>query len=405
MNYLPGFYTAESIPEAVKYEVLELLESGELFRYSSESESSVSRLEMEFAELMDMPFALAVSSCSSALFLSLKAIGLEPGSKVMIPAFTFSAVPSAVVHAGCVPVLVNVADNYRIEMEEFEQKLSEGIDAVIVSHMRGHISDMDAIVDLCEERGVPIIEDAAHALGATWSGRKIGTIGQVGCFSFQSYKLINAGEGGILVTRDVDIIARAVLMSGAYEHNWKKHPKINHRFTFWQNKLPLFNMRMSNLTAAVAGPQIREVSQRVKAGQANYDYVAKILNASDWLHVPSPLEKEVRAPDSIQFNLCGFDSDEDAKEFQRRAGGKGAEVQIFGLSEDNARAFWNWKFIHPQNDLSPTRNVLVRACDVRLPVNLSKKDLDLIASALVESVREVKEMSCPVDYAYGPEAQ
>ena len=73
-------------------------------------------------------------------------------------------------------------------------------------------------------RGIPVIEDAAHSLGTTWAGRNIGTIGRIGCFSFQSYKMINAGEGGILITDDADLVARAIIMSGAYEHNWKKHP-------------------------------------------------------------------------------------------------------------------------------------------------------------------------------------
>ena len=100
--------------------------------------------------------------------------------------------------------------------------------------------------------------------------------------------------------------------------------------------------------------------------------------------VPPPLGPEPRAPDSIQFNLCGFDSDEEASAFQRSANEKGVSVQIFGLSEDNARVFWNWNFIGPQSDLKQTRAMLMRACDVRLPARLSKDDLDFIATALVD---------------------
>ncbi|TFH86348.1 aminotransferase class I/II-fold pyridoxal phosphate-dependent enzyme [Billgrantia azerbaijanica] len=390
-------FSAEPIPGAAQPEVKELLESGDLFRYTSDFGSSVSNLEMEFSEFMGVSFSLAVNSCSSALFLALKAIGLEPGSKVLIPAFTFAAVPSAVVHAGCLPVLVNVSDNYRIRLDEFENKLSEDVGAVIISHMRGHTSDMDVICRLCEERDVPLIEDAAHSLGTTWSGQKIGTLGRIGCFSFQSYKLINSGEGGMLVSNDADIMARATIMSGAYEHNWKKHPGMNGRFSFWQNKLPVFNMRMSNITAAIVRPQIKEVARRVKEGRVNHDYVAKLLNDSEWLHVPPSLDKELRAPDSIQFNLCGFESDADAEAFQRRVGEKGVEVKIIGLSEDNARAFWNWKFISQQNDLLPTKSMLMRACDVRLPVRLKKEDLDYIAAVIVEAADEVKGVSCLAD--------
>ena len=386
----PRVYDAEPIPEAARSEIDALLASGDLFRYTAESGSPVAKLERDFAEFMGVPFALAVNSCSSALFLSLKALAIEPGGKVLIPAFTFAAVPSAVVHAGGEPILVEVGENYRINVKDFDAKLSKDIKAVMISHMRGHTSDMDAIMELCDARKIPVIEDAAHSLGTLWSGRKIGTIGRIGCFSFQSFKLINGGEGGMLVTRDPDVIARAIIMSGAYEYNWKKHPAAHDRFHFWQNKLPLYNMRMNNLSAAVVRPQIWEVPRRVSDGRANHDYVAEILNASAWLNVPAPLDRELRAPDSIQFNLRGFESDEEAIAFQRSANEKGVSVQIFGLSEDNARAFWNWKFIGEQPDLKQTRAMLMRACDVRLPARLSKNDLDFIATALVEAAEDVK---------------
>jgi hypothetical protein len=109
-------------------------------------------------------------------------------------------------------------------------------------------------------------------------------------------------------------------------------------------------MRMSNLAAAAARPQIWEVQRRARKGRANHDYLAAILNASPWLDVPAPLAGEVRAPDSIQFNLMGFGDDAGAEAFQRVAEGKGVQVQIIGLSRDNARAFWNWEFIGPRGD-------------------------------------------------------
>ena len=389
----PNVYDAEAIPEAARSEIDALLASGDLFRYRADSESSVAKLEREFAEFMGAPYALAVNSCSSALFLSLKAIDIAPGDKVLVPAFTFAAVPSAIIHAGGEPILVEVAENYRIDLNDFEAKLSDGPKAVVISHMRGHTSDMDAIMRLCDARNIPVIEDAAHSLGTLWSDRKIGTIGKIGCFSFQSFKLMNAGEGGMLITHDPDIIARAVIMSGAYAHNWKKHPVAQDRFHFWQNKLPLYNMRMNNLSAAIVRSQVPEVPRRVHDGRANHDYVAALLNMSEWLSVPASLDQELRAPDSIQFNLRGFHSDEEAMSFQQSANERGVSVQIFGLSEDNARAFWNWRFIGPQSDLTQTRAMLMRACDVRLPARLGRDDLDFIAKALVKAAEDVKRVN------------
>jgi dTDP-4-amino-4,6-dideoxygalactose transaminase len=352
-------------------------------------------LESEFATLLGTKYALAVSSCSAALFLSLKALGLPRDARVLIPGFTFAAVPSSVVHADCVPVLCEVGPNYRIDMADFEAKLDD-VQAVIISHMRGHTSDMDAIMALCDARDIPVIEDAAHSLGTTWHGRNIGTIGKIGCFSFQSYKMINAGEGGILITDDADLVARTVIMSGAYEHNWKKHktphgdnsPELEQAFARWQNKLPLYNLRMSNLSAAVIRPQIPELARRVRDGLANHDYVAERLNSSDYIDVPAPLAPERRAPDSIQFNLVGMDEGE-IRAFAAASEARGVKVQVFGMSEDNARAFWNWQFLPEQFELPQTRAMLMTACDVRLPVRLTREELDVIADILLASIGEV----------------
>ncbi|MBO6883088.1 MAG: aminotransferase class I/II-fold pyridoxal phosphate-dependent enzyme, partial [Marivita sp.] len=291
MTHLPNMHDAEPIPEAARREIDRLLQSGDLFRYTAPEAAPVSLLEEEFAALMGAKYALAVSSCSAALFLSLKALGLPRDTRVLIPAFTFAAVPSSVVHAECVPVLCEVDDSYRIDMADFEAKIDD-VQAVMISHMRGHTSDMDAILTLAQARGLPVIEDAAHSLGTLWNGQKIGTLGHVGCFSFQSYKMLNAGEGGILLSDDADLIARAVILSGAYEHNWKKHPVLHEAFAKWQNKLPLYNLRMSNLSAAVIRPQLAELDRRVRDGRRNHDHVAARLRQSPWITVPPSLPKE-----------------------------------------------------------------------------------------------------------------
>jgi dTDP-4-amino-4,6-dideoxygalactose transaminase len=384
MPGMPNTYDAEPIPAAARAEVERLLASGDLFRYTAPADAPVALLEREFAELLGARYALAVASCSAALFLSMKALDLPRGARVLIPAFTFAAVPSSVLHADCVPVLVEVGEDYRIDLADFRTKLP-GADAVLISHMRGHTSDMDAIMALADAAGLPVVEDAAHSLGTTWGGRNIGTIGRVGCFSFQSYKLVNAGEGGILVTDDADLMARAVIMSGAYEHNWKKHPVLQDAFARWQNRLPLYNTRLSNLSAAIIRPQLAELPRRVLDGRRNHDRVAARLNASTRVRVPAKLGPEERAPDSIQFNLLGM-SDTQVQAFAAAAKARGVAVQVFGMSEDNARAFWNWRFLGDIPDLPRTRAMLMRACDTRLPARLTPSDCDAIAEALLDAV-------------------
>jgi dTDP-4-amino-4,6-dideoxygalactose transaminase len=389
----PAFdvFDAEPIPDCARAEVEALLKSGDLFRYTAPTDqpTPVARLEHEFAALMGVKYALALNSCSSAIFLSLRALDIKPNDPVLIPAFTFAAVPSAVIHAGGRPVLVEVGENYRIDLADFEAKLTPQIAAVVISHMRGHTSDMGAIMALCNARGVPVIEDAAHSLGTLWQGQKIGTLGKLGCFSFQSYKMVNGGEGGMLITNDEDIIAKAVIMSGAYEHNWQKHGLNITTFTAYQNSLPLFNLRMNNLSATIIRPQLSELKRRVRDGRRNHDHVAALLNKSPWLDVPKPLEGEVRAPDSIQFNLIGF-SEAEARNLMAISGAQNMPISVFGLNTDNARAFWNWTFIGDVPDLPKTRAMLMRACDMRLPARLTLAQLDSIAQNILAAVDKVK---------------
>jgi len=385
---LPDLYAAEPIPEAALAEVTSLLNSADLFRYTAPEKSPVSLLEQEFAQMLGTKYALAVSSCSAALFLSLKALNLPAQARVLIPAFTFAAVPSSIVHADCVPVLVECGDDYRVVIDDFIAKLPDA-DAVIVSHMRGHTSDMDAILAMCAATDTPVIEDAAHSLGTKWNRKNIGTLGAIGCFSFQSYKMINAGEGGILVTDDADLVARAIIMSGAYEHTWMKHDIPADVMGRWQNQLPLYNLRLSNLAAAVVRPQLAELPRRVADGRRNHDHVAQRLNTSPIFNVPAPLPAEQRAPDSIQFNLVDM-NDDDIDAFATAAAERGLKLQIFGRSTDNARAFWNWKFLGDQPDLPQTRAMLMRACDLRLPARLTLEDCDKVADVLLDIAKTFK---------------
>lgn len=126
-------------------------------------------------------------------------------------------------------------------------------------------------------------------------------------------------------------MARAVIMSGAYEHNWKKHPVLAEAFGRWQNQLPLCNLRLGNLFAAVIRPQLAELPRRVGDGRGNHDHVAALLNASPWINVPRKLEQVERAPESIQFNLCG-PTTEQIDAFVASSARAGVTVQVFGRS-------------------------------------------------------------------------
>ena len=144
MTPVPNIHDVEPIPAAARDAIDALMQSGDLFRYTAPQNAPVTLLETEFAELLGSKYALAVSSCSAALFLSLKALSLPRDARILIPGFTFAAVPSSVVHADCIPVLCEVGQNYRIDMVDFAAKL-DSVQAVIISHMLGHGLDHGAL--------------------------------------------------------------------------------------------------------------------------------------------------------------------------------------------------------------------------------------------------------------------
>ena len=384
---IPNVKDAEPIPSQVMSEITDLMSNGDLFRYNSEG-SAAHRLEIEFSKVMDVRYSLAVSSCSAALFLALKSLNLPSKARVLMPAFTFAAVPSSVIHADFIPILCECRDDYRIDLIDFKEKIKTA-DAVLISHMRGHTSDMDIILSECKQADIPLIEDAAHSLGTTWNGKKIGTIGDIGCFSFQSYKMLNSGEGGIFITDNPELFAKAVIMSGAYEHNWIKHQGDQAHFKKWQNKLPLYNLRINNLSAVLINAQLPELNRRIEKGRRNHDFTAERLNTSPWISVPEKLTPEERAPDSIQFNLINLDTDE-IDLFEKITSQSGLNVQIFGRTKDNARAFWNWQFLPETFELPKTRKMLMSACDVRLPSRLSLDECKAISDVILYAISTIK---------------
>jgi dTDP-4-amino-4,6-dideoxygalactose transaminase len=155
-------------------------------------------------------------------------------------------------------------------------------------------------------------------------------------------------------------------------------------FAKWQNRLPLYNQRLSNMSAALIRPQLKELPRRVADGRRNHDHVAAQLNQSPWLIVPDSLPAETRAPDSIQFNMVGM-SNAEAVGFVDAAAAAGVKIQVFGQSTDNARAFWNWQFIGDIPDLPKTRAMLMQACDVRLPARLTLAECDIIAQIISDA--------------------
>jgi len=219
LTFQKSFTQQEPLPEVAIEQAVEIMRSGRLHRYNTApgETSQASELEREFAALMNVQFCLACASGGYAMHIAMKACGVKPGDVVITNAFTLAPVPGAIHNAGAKAALVDIDDNYRVDLDHLEQTIKNTNSRYfLLSHMRGHIADMHAIKQLCDDYKVCLIEDCAHTMGAAWDGQASGTFGTVACFSTQTYKHINSGEGGLLTTNDDKIMARAIIHSGSY---------------------------------------------------------------------------------------------------------------------------------------------------------------------------------------------
>ena len=253
--------------------------SPHLFRYyHPNGDSMTRRFEIECCRFFDVSYVLAVNSCTSALIAALVAAGVGPGSEVIVPAHTFFASASAIVVAKAIPVIAEINDSHTIDPLDVEKKITPQTKAIIVVHMKGLPCDMDAIMEIARKNKLVVIEDVAQAAGGTYRGKRLGTIGDIGCFSLDHYKVIASGEGGIMTFKDEWLYTRAQ----SYHDTaacWRPN-----RYEKERREGELFageNYRMSELQAAVAFAQIQKLKNIVENLSKNYKKIVSKLNLPD----------------------------------------------------------------------------------------------------------------------------
>jgi dTDP-4-amino-4,6-dideoxygalactose transaminase len=356
-----------------------VLRSGWTHRYGETlgDASEAALLEAEFAAHLGTRYCVAINSCGSAMFLALVCTGVRPGDKVLMNAFTLAPVPGAVAHAGAEHVLVEVTRDLVIDLDDLARKAqASGARHLLLSHMRGHIADMARLMVLCDQLGVTVIEDCAHTMGAGWAGRATGTFGKVGCFSLQAYKHINGGEGGLLVTDDEDVAARAILHSGSYmlyrQHRARPADEV---FARWKDVTPNYSMRMSNLVAAVARPQIGLLAERARVWNDRYGRLATLLGAIPGIRLPERPQEEEFVQSSIQFAVAGLDEAAFAR-FLAGCRARGVYLKWFGAreAEGYTSVSGQWRYLANPHTPPATEAVLERLCDMRIPLTLTEED-------------------------------
>ena len=392
-KFTGNFTQQESIPDAGIEAALAVLKHGRLHRYNVvEGEvAETSLLETEYAAYTGAKYCLAVASGGYALAAGLRASGMKAGDKVLTNAFTLAPVPGAIANAGGVPVFVEVTEDLVMDLDDLQKKIVEsGAKFLMLSHMRGHIVDMDALMAICNAADVKVIEDCAHTMGANWNGIPSGRHGVLGCYSTQTFKHINSGEGGLLITDDAEVMARATMLSGSYML-YGAHAAGAPVEAFEDIRLdtPNCSGRMDNLRAAILRPQLAQLDEQGRKWNARYERMEKGLQNVAGLRLISRPDKEYFVASSFQFTLPDWDV-EKVHDVQQRCASCGVELKWFGA--DKPVGFTSrhdsWRYVEA-HDLPQTDHVLSGLLDMRLPLTFSLEDCDTLAAIIREEVGAV----------------
>ena len=394
-RFTGSFTQQEPIPEAGIEAALAVMRHGRLHRYNTAAGevSEAALLEQEFAAVTGARYCVAVASGGYALGCALRALGVQPGDKVLTNAFTLAPVPGAIAALGAVPVFVGVTEGLVIDLDDLATKLPQAR-VLMLSHMRGHICDMDRLMTLCDAEGVQVVEDCAHTMGAFWNGTPSGRHGAIGCYSTQTYKHMNSGEGGFLVTDDEDLAARAVMLSGSYmlyeRHLAAPGPEAFERVKYLT---PNVSGRMDNLRAALLRPQLADLSAQIERWNDRYRVLEAGLRGTPGLTLIERPEAERFVGSSIQSLLLDW-APEAIQEVLSRCAARGVELKWFGGAEPVAftSRYDSWRYA-PSEPMPATDRILTGILDMRLPLTFSLEDCALIARIIRAEVSAVYQQA------------
>ncbi len=390
-----SFTQQEPIPEAGIAAALEVMRSGRLHRYNTApgEEAEAAKLERDYATWQGARYCLALASGGQAMQIALRAAGVRPGDRVLTNAFTLAPVPGAIAAVGAEAVLVEITEDLVLDLDDFAAKArSAGARVLLLSNMRGHLCDMERLADCARAEGVAVIEDCAHTMGARWNGRRSGSFGLAGCFSTQTYKHINSGEGGLLTSDDAGFMARATVLSGSYML-YHRHGAGPGAEVYADIRLDTPNMsaRMDNLRAAILRPQLAGIEDAIRRWNERHDRVAGHLLGHNAIRLPRRPPQEAYVGSSIQFLVPGI-SPAGAQGFVSACAVQGVELKWFGADDPVAftSAHRSWRYV-PRQALPRTDAVLAGLFDMRLPLTFSLEDCDLIAGHILDAAAALAE--------------
>lgn len=253
-------------------------------------------LEKAFCEMLNVKYAVALSSCTAALHLAVLTAGIKPGDEVIVPSLTFVATNNAVRYAGGIPVFCDIEGPDRLGMDpdKIESLITDKTKAIIVMHYAGFPCEMDRIMEIANKYNLQVIEDACHGPLSEYKGKKLGTIGQSGCFSFFSNKNISTGEGGVLVTNDEDVYEKAKLLRSHGMTTMSYDRAKGHSTSYDVIELG-YNYRLDDIRAAIGLAQLRKLKNDIDKRSVVREKYINLLNGVEGIVIPYADWKELSA--------------------------------------------------------------------------------------------------------------
>ena len=378
---------AELIGKEELDEVLELFskEKVTLYRYGPNN-YKVKEFEAQFAEYMGVKYAHAVSSGTAAIHCALAAAGIRPGDEVITTAWTFVAPIEAIFSLGATPVLINLDSSYSLDPEEIESKITNKTKAIVCVPMWAS-PDMDKIVEICNRHSIILIEDAAQSLGAEYKGKKLGTFGALGSFSFDAGKTLHVGEGGMVITNSKALYDRVAEFSDHGHMHVEGIPRGKD-----PRQIPGLNYRMSELTAAIGIAQLNKINYILEEATKNkYKLKNKINNISK-IKMRFFYDEDGAQGDTLIFSL---DSAKNALALEKELMKKGYGTKILPEAID-----WHYggSWTHIFQDKSSeelelefkiTGDLLRRSICLNIPVKFTEHDINNIAEIITDFCKKI----------------
>jgi dTDP-4-amino-4,6-dideoxygalactose transaminase len=388
LKFEKPFTQQEAIPEDAITNAIKVMQSGRLHRYNltPDEDGETNLLEVEYAKFQGSKYCLATTSGGTAMQIALRAVGAKPGDKILTNAFTLAPVPGAIAAVGAEPIFIETTEELTIDLDDLDAKFkATGAKILLLSHMRGHIAPMDKLCAIAENYGAVIIEDCAHTMGAEWNGIKSGNFGVIGCFSTQTYKHMNSGEGGFLTTSDPDLMAKATILSGSYMMYEKQlaRPDMSD-YAHARYEMPNCSSRMDNLRAAILRPQLQGLAHNIDRWNARYQVLEKAFQNTEGLSVRERPQNEKYVGSSIQFLIPNWPQ-EKIDQFVKNCSARGVELKWFGNANPVGftSRYDSWTYA-PKQSLDKTIDILMRIMDMRIPLSFTEDDCALIGTIIDE---------------------